>query len=150
MKWHGSFLGGTVVKNLPANAVDTRDVGWFLGSGRSPRVRNSNPLRYACLENPMDRGAWWVTVHGVTKSWTGLSTHMPPGADTRVKPICLLYFMLIFHADNLCLSIFSSCLLAAGDTVSPVLGLALTSSHCQALIFRKLARQLLVIAIFKS
>ena len=40
------------------------------GSGRSPGEGNDNPLQYACLENPMDRGAWWVTVHGVRKSWT--------------------------------------------------------------------------------
>ena len=58
-----------MVKNLPANARDARDVGWFLGLGRS-RVRSGNPLCYSCLENPMDRGPWWVTVHGVTKSWT--------------------------------------------------------------------------------
>ena len=42
-------------------------------SGRSPREGNGNPLQYSCLENPVDRGAWWVTVHGVTKSWTQLS-----------------------------------------------------------------------------
>ena len=45
----------------------------FLGSGRSPGEGNGNPLQYSCLENPMDRGAWGATVHGVTKSQTRLS-----------------------------------------------------------------------------
>ena len=61
-----------VVKNLPANAGDIRDSGLIPGGG------NSNPLQYSCLENPMDRGAWWAAVHRVTKSWTrlkGLSMH---------------------------------------------------------------------------
>ena len=61
--------GGSVVKNLPANAGDP---GSISGSGRSPGERNSNPLQYSCLENPMDRGAWWATVHGVAKSWIQL------------------------------------------------------------------------------
>ena len=49
------------------------DLGSILGSGRSPGEGNGNPLQYSCLENSMDRGAWWATVHGVTKSWTQLS-----------------------------------------------------------------------------
>ena len=48
------------------------------GSGISPGGRNGNPLQYSCLENPMDRGAWWATVHGVAKSQSQRSTHMPP------------------------------------------------------------------------
>ena len=64
------FPGGTVVKNLPANAADT-DV--IPGLGRSPGEQNDNPLQYSCLGNPMDRGAWWVTVYGVAKSQTRLS-----------------------------------------------------------------------------
>ena len=62
------FLGGTVVKNIPANAADARDPGSIPGSGRSPGGGNGNPLQYSCLENPMDGGAWWATVHGVTES----------------------------------------------------------------------------------
>ena len=58
------------VKNSPANAGDVRDIGSIPGSGRSPEGGNVNPLQYSCLENPMDRGAWWPTVHGITKSWT--------------------------------------------------------------------------------
>ena len=69
------FPGGTVVKNMPANAGDARDTGLTPGSGRSPRRRHGNPLQYSCLENPMNRGAWWATVLGVTKSQAVLSTH---------------------------------------------------------------------------
>ena len=50
-----------VVKNLPANAEHARDVGLIPGLGRSPGERNGNPLRYSCLENPMDRGVWHMT-----------------------------------------------------------------------------------------
>ena len=57
------FPGGTVVKNLPANAGDVRDVGSIPESGRSPGGGLGNSLQYSCLENPMDRGDWQVTVH---------------------------------------------------------------------------------------
>ena len=57
-----------VVKNLPANTGDVRDSGSIPGSGRSPGGGHANSLQYSCLENPMDRGAWQATVHGVTKS----------------------------------------------------------------------------------
>ena len=58
------FPGCSVVKNPPANAGD---VGSIPGLGRSPGEENGNPLQYSCLGNPMDRGAWWAVVHGVTK-----------------------------------------------------------------------------------
>ena len=58
------FPVSAVVKNLPANAGDTRDSGEKPGSGRSPGVRNGNPLQYSCLENPMDRGALWASPWG--------------------------------------------------------------------------------------
>ena len=61
-----------MVKNLPTNAGDLRDLGSIPGLGRSPGGGNGSPLWYSCLENPMDRGAWWATVHGVTKSRTRL------------------------------------------------------------------------------
>ena len=57
-----------VEKNLPANSGDKRDVGSVPGSGRSPGGGHGSPLQYSCLENPMDSGAWWATVHRVTKS----------------------------------------------------------------------------------
>ena len=62
-----------VVKNLPANPGDVRDTGSTLGSGQFPGGGHGNPLQYSCLENPMDRGAWWATIHRVTKSQTPLS-----------------------------------------------------------------------------
>ena len=63
-----------VVKNPLAKVGDARDVGAIPGSGRSPGVGNGNPLQDSCLENSMDRGAWWATVHGVTKSQTRMSS----------------------------------------------------------------------------
>ena len=57
-----------MVKNPPANAGAAGDMGSIPGSGRSPREGNGNPLQYSCLRNPMDRGAWWATVHEVAKS----------------------------------------------------------------------------------
>ena len=54
-----------MVKNPPANVGDA---GPIAGLGRSPEEGNGNPLQYSCLENPMDRGAWWVMVHGALKS----------------------------------------------------------------------------------
>ena len=59
-----------MVKNLPAGAGATGDTGSVPGLGRSPGGRNGNPLQDSCLGSPMDRGAWWATVHGVTKSRT--------------------------------------------------------------------------------
>ena len=59
-----------MVKNLPVSAGERRDVGSIPGSGRSPEGGHGNPLQYSCLENPMDRGAWRATVHGITKSRT--------------------------------------------------------------------------------
>ena len=66
-------MGGSVVKNPPANARTAGDMGSIPGSGRSSEGGNSNPLQYSCLENPMDRGAWQATVYGVAKSQTQLS-----------------------------------------------------------------------------
>ena len=78
------FPGGSEVKTSACNAGD---LGLIPGLGRSPGGGNGNPLQYSCLENPMDRQAWWATVHGVTKSLTRLSnlpftftlTHQLPG-----------------------------------------------------------------------
>ena len=64
------FPGGSHSK---ASVCNVGDLGSIPGSGRSPGEGNGNPLQYSCLENSMDRGAWWATVHGVAKSWTQLS-----------------------------------------------------------------------------
>ena len=67
-----------MIKNLPASAADVRDVALLPGLGRSPGEGNSSPFQYPYLENHMDRGVWWATVHRVTKNWTQLkqlSTH---------------------------------------------------------------------------
>ena len=78
------FTRGSTTSGLPswpsgkesdANAGDRRDAGSVPGSGRSLVGRNGNLLLYSCLENPMDRGVWQVTVRGVAKNWTQLSTH---------------------------------------------------------------------------
>ena len=69
------FAAGAVVKNPPVNAGNMVSTS---GLGRSPGEGNGNPLQYSCLENPMDRGAWWATVHGVAESQTRLSTSILP------------------------------------------------------------------------
>ena len=62
------FPGGSVIKNLPANAVDAREASSVPGLGTSPGGGNGNPLQYSCWDNPMDRGARCGTVHGVLES----------------------------------------------------------------------------------
>ena len=87
-----------MVKNPPANAGHVRDVGSIPGCRgwgtvrKLPWRRNGNPLQYSCLENPMDRGAWWATVYSVAQSWTRLkqvSTHA-----------CILYYRTIFETNR--------------------------------------------------
>ena len=99
------FLGGSVVKNSPANAGDARDVSLIPGSGRPPGVGNGNLLQYSCLENSMDRGAREATVHGVAKSWTRLSdwghthTHTPTyrHTHTRILKIRSVFYLSLSH-----------------------------------------------------
>ena len=67
--FHYEFPGGSDGK---VSAYNVGDVGLIPGSGRSSGEGNGNPLQYSCLENPVDRGAWWATVHGVAKSRTRL------------------------------------------------------------------------------
>ena len=82
--------------NLPggsdgkASAYNAGDLGSIPGLGRSPGEGNGTPLQYSCLENPMDRGAWWATVHGVAKNQTRLSNFtftsgFPDGSDGKVS-----------------------------------------------------------------
>ena len=68
-----AFPDGSVVNNPPANAGDTGDAGSIPGSGRARGGAKGNPFQYSCLGNPTDRGAWQVTVHGVTNRGTQLS-----------------------------------------------------------------------------
>ena len=68
-----SFPDGAVVKNLPANTRNAKDAGSIPGSRRSPGGGNGYSLQYSCLENSMNRGAWWAAVDGVAKSQTRLS-----------------------------------------------------------------------------
>ena len=88
-----------VVKNLPANEGDIRDMGSILDPGRFPGEEKSNPLQYSCLKNPMDRGAWQATAHGVTKSWTGLTQlSMHTHRINASSPLCLK-ILLWFEAE---------------------------------------------------
>ena len=80
-----------VVKNLPANARDVRDAGSVPGSGRSPRGGHRKPLQYSYLENPMENGASWAEVRGVTKSQTQLKW-------LSTAPLCLLRHVWLFAA----------------------------------------------------
>ena len=70
------FPGGSVVKIPPTNSRDTGYSGSIPESGRSSGEGNGNPLHYSYLETPMDRGAWWSIVHGVTKNQMQLRTHI--------------------------------------------------------------------------
>ena len=70
------FLGGSVVKNSPAKAGNSSLIP---GLGRSHGEGNGNPLQYPCLENPMDRGAWWATVHRAARVRHNLAAEPPPG-----------------------------------------------------------------------
>ena len=83
------FPGGSVGKESACNAGDARDSDSIPGWGRSPGGGHGNPLQYYCLENPMDRGAWQVTVHGIAKS------------QTRLKQLSMhiFYFFLVQSGD---------------------------------------------------
>ena len=74
-----------VVKNPPATAGDLRDMGSITGSGGSPGGGNGNSLQYSCLVNPMDREAWWATVHRVAQS------------QTRLKRLSTQYYTVLLH-----------------------------------------------------
>ena len=86
------FPGGSVVEDLTANSRDRRNAGLIPGLGKSPGIGNGMPLQYPCLENPMDRGAWQATVHGVIKTWTWLRGW---AHSTRTH-----IYILIFYINN--------------------------------------------------
>ena len=86
-----------LVKNPPANAGNVRDACSIPGSERSPGIGHGNPLQYSCVENPIDRGAWWATVHGVTKSQTQLSDI----SSNKAKLIRRVVFHIFTYFFNL-------------------------------------------------
>ena len=86
------FPGGSDGKETACKA---RDLVSIPGSGRPPGEGNGNPLQYPCLENPMFRGAWQSTVHGVAKSWTRLSNFTITITKLRMKKMWFLIFVLI-------------------------------------------------------
>ena len=82
------LLSGSVVKNLPAiqeTAYNERNVGLIPGSGRAPQEGNGKPLQYSCLGNPMVRGAWQATIHGVARVGHDLATKPPPPPPENLK-----------------------------------------------------------------
>ena len=101
------FPSGISVKNMHANAGDTRDTGSIPGSVRSPGGGHGNPLQYSCLENPMERGAWRATVHGVAESEmieraptmleTMLTTFRPILRDSHLRLSLLTLFQNRLH-----------------------------------------------------
>ena len=105
------FPGGSVIKNLPANAGD---MGLIPRWGRSPGEGNGNPLQYSCLGNSMDRGAWQATVHGAAKELdpTYTTTSVHPTRETQASPClyqsphfsCILFSHLFLERAHLCLS----------------------------------------------
>ena len=97
------FPGNALGKNSPANAGDARDSGLIFGSGGAPEAGNGNSLQYSCLRNPMDRGAWQATVHGVANSRTQLNTHTHTHTHTHTPLlfICLETLVNFREAGNL-------------------------------------------------
>ena len=99
------FPGGTVVKNLPANAGGASDVALIPGSGRSPGEGNGSSLQYSCLENSTDKGVWQATVHGVTKSQTQLSTH------THIRVYIFIYVCNCIYVCTMIYQLLSTVIL---------------------------------------
>ena len=90
-----------VVKNPSANAGHGRDVGSIPGLGRSPGGEPSNPLQYSCLENPMDRGAWWAIVHRVTNSQMRLKLPSMRISFLDLGNIDAIYFILTYFVSSI-------------------------------------------------
>ena len=92
------FSGGSAVKNLPVNAGDAGSIPWV---GKIPGGGNGNALQYSCLGNSMNRGAWWATVHGITESRTGLSTHQSIREEPKPDSSNFCFFYLHFQCTIL-------------------------------------------------
>ena len=88
-----------MVKNLPANAGDTRDAGLIPGLGRSPGEGNGNPLQYPCLGNPTDRGTWRAAAHGATKSPTLLCMYTHTQKFQSFLNFCKNFFFFKVFSD---------------------------------------------------
>ena len=84
-----------MIKNEPANAGATGDLGSVLGSGRSPRGGNCNPFQYSCLGSPMDRRAWWAVVHRVAESDTAEHTGMH--TCFYIYTLCLIFRRILAY-----------------------------------------------------
>ena len=97
---NGASQVALVVKNPPANAGDIRDTRPIPGSGRHTGLGNGNSLQYSCLDNPMSRGAWWATFHGVAKSRTRLSIpgNGSEGARGKERNILKLYILFVLFS----------------------------------------------------
>ena len=110
-----------MVKGSVCSAEGT---GSILGLGRSPGEGNGYPLQYSCLENPIDRGAWWATVHGVTKSWafllnyhllsnTSLNILLKISTSLTTLPVCLTLLDSLEHpmspSDTSCSLLIIGC-----------------------------------------
>ena len=89
-----------MVKKLPDKSGDIRDTDLIPGSGRSPGGKNGNLLQYSCLENPMDRGAWWVIVHGVLKSGTQLSMRAHTHTHTHTHTHNVVHYIPMTYLFN--------------------------------------------------
>ena len=99
----GASQVALVVKNPPASAGVVRDTTSLIpGSGEPPGGGNDNSLQYSCLENSTNRGAWWATVHGVTKSWT------QPKQLSSMKSNFLFLCSPIVHTPHICTPLMSS------------------------------------------
>ena len=92
-----------MVKNPPARAGVINEVGSIPGLGRSPGRGHGNPLQYSCLENPMDRGAWWPTVHGsqrVGHDRADLACTPSPPVPLLCPDVCSVHLFLCCHPEN--------------------------------------------------
>ena len=86
-----------VVKNLPANSGEARDVGSIPGLKRSPGVGYSSPLQYSCLENSTDRGAYWAVVHSIARSHACMHVHTHTHTHTELILYMLKYILRLSH-----------------------------------------------------